>query len=139
MVRNDLFCWPVRVYIEDTDTGGIVYHANYLKYFERARTEYLRANGFPRIETIDPNSQFVVHRINVVYHNPARLDMLLNVSATVAKLGRTYIEFSQSIYDDNKAQLVEAEVIVACIGKKSFRPQRLPENLRNTIEIEAAQ
>ena len=128
------FQWPVRVYIEDTDAGGIVYYANYLRFMERARTECIRNLGFPRIETIDKNSQFVVHRVALTYHRPARLDDALVVTANIVRLGRTFMVFEQKVMHTVKEDLlVEGEVVVACIEKYDFKAKKLPVNLLDAI------
>ncbi len=128
------FQWPVRVYIEDTDAGGIVYYANYLRFMERARTEFIRSLGFPRLETIDPSVLFVVHSLNLTYHRPARLDQELVVSADMAKLGRTYMVFNQKVMDGKHGDvLVSGEVMVACINQASFKPVRLPVPLNEAL------
>lgn len=126
------FCWPVRVYIEDTDAGEIVYYANYLRFLERARTEYLRHLGFPRIETIDPDAMFVVHKVNVHYRSPARLDDELTVTASLSRIGKTTLHFKQQVLRDDSL-LVDAEVQVACIGKQNRRPRRLPQKLTTRL------
>src|SRR6476469_4645766 len=91
-----LFQWPVRVYYEDTDTGGIVFYANYLKFFERARTEWLRAGGFNQSALAEAfGIIFVVMQTAVDYHAPARLDNELKLSVRVEKCGRASVEFFQ--------------------------------------------
>ena len=91
------FTWKIRVYYEDTDTGGIVYYANYLKFFERARTEWLRAAGFEQRRLLDEfGLQFVVAHIECSYQQPARLDDLIEIDLRVAKTGRVYIVFEQA-------------------------------------------
>lgn len=128
------FQWPVRVYIEDTDAGGIVYYANYLRFMERARTECIRDLGFPRIETIEERTQFVVHRVALTYHRPARLDDALAVTANIVRLGRTFMVFEQKVTHAVKEDLlVEGEAVVACIDKFDFRAKRIPKNLVTAI------
>ncbi len=128
------FCWPVRVYIEDTDAGGIVFYANYLRFMERARTECIRHLGFPRLETIDPKVQFVVHSLSLRYHQPARLDDQLSVSADIETFGRTYIQFKQEVRNAITEQLlVEGSIKVACIGNATFKPKRLATELLDAI------
>ncbi|MFP5382843.1 MAG: YbgC/FadM family acyl-CoA thioesterase, partial [Gammaproteobacteria bacterium] len=91
------FCIPVRVYIEDTDAGGIVYYVNYLKFMERARTEWLRALGFQHYTLLDEDFLFVVRHADVDYRRPARIDDELAVSAAVERLGRASIFFRQQV------------------------------------------
>ncbi|AZZ91197.1 tol-pal system-associated acyl-CoA thioesterase [Hahella sp. KA22] len=129
------FVWPVRVYIEDTDAGGIVFYANYLRFMERARTEFIRSLGFSRLETVDLDAQFVVHSLALQYHSPARLDDEVAVSAHIVKLGRTYMEFEQNITRGAKAELlVSGRVKVACIDKVSFKPRPIPGNLASALQ-----
>ncbi|WP_020408099.1 tol-pal system-associated acyl-CoA thioesterase [Hahella ganghwensis] len=129
------FRWPVRVYIEDTDAGGIVFYANYLRFMERARTECIRFLGFPRIETIDPEVQFVVHSLQVRYHQPARLDDQLQIGADIVRCGRTFMQFQQEVRDaETDKLLVEGSVKVACIDQQSFRPRALPPALLSAIK-----
>ena len=128
------FCWPVRVYIEDTDAGGIVFYANYLRFMERARTECIRHLGFPRLETIDPSVQFVVHSLSLRYHQPAKLDDQLSVSADIDTFGRTYIQFKQEVRDAvTDKLLVEGSIKVACIDNATFKPKGLAVELLNAI------
>jgi tol-pal system-associated acyl-CoA thioesterase len=129
------FHWPVRVYIEDTDAAGIVYYANYLRFMERARTECIRALGFPRVETIDEQLLFVVHRVALTYQRPAKLDDSLIVTANLSRLGRTFMVFSQSVKNtDEDIVLVQGEITVACIDKIEFKPRRLPVKLVAAIQ-----
>lgn len=121
------FSWPMRVYWEDTDGGGIVYHANYLKFLERARTEWLRALGFSQ-EALAKEAEvlFTVVQLSVDYRRPARLDDALEVSCEPVREGRASIRFRQRI---RRAQetLLEAEVRVACLDARSMRPRGVPE------------
>ena len=97
VANGEPFTWSVRVYYEDTDTGGIVYYANYLKFFERCRTEWLRAAGFEQRRLSDEfGLQFVVARVDCEYRQPARLDDLLQIDLRVAKAGRVFIVFEQT-------------------------------------------
>jgi len=128
------FQWPITVYIEDTDAGGIVFYANYLRFMERARTEFIRSLGFPAVARIEPNTQFVVHKVSVTYHRPAKLDDRLNVSAQVKRLGRTFMVFEQAVTQSADNQmLVAGEVTVACVDSKRFKATRLPEALLNAL------
>lgn len=96
---NDVFNWPVRVYYEDTDVGGVVYYTNYLKFYERARTEMLRAMGFEQDELITSQSViFAVRSVKVDYLKPARFNELLNVSARLSLVKTASLIFEQSYY-----------------------------------------
>lgn len=121
------FGWPVRVYWEDTDGGGIVYHANYLKFLERARTEWLRAAGHSQDALArDTGILFTVVRLAAEYRRPARLDDALTVSCEPLREGGASLRFRQRIERAGET-LLEAEVLVACLDARSMRPRRLPD------------
>lgn len=119
------FNFQVRAYIEDTDAGGIVYHANYLNFMERARTECLRSLGFDKSFIFESSHIFVVHSLAINYKKPAQLDELLTIEANIMKLKRTSIIFRQNIYRDGEL-LSEATVKVACIDKENMKPAAIP-------------
>lgn len=129
------FAWPVRVYIEDTDAGGIVFHARYLHYMERARTEWVRSCGVGLRAGLADNISYVVQRLSIHYAAPAMLDDELTVTAEPVAFGRVWMTFLQRVVRvrDSK-QLCEAEVRVACVALDSGRPRRLPENMRELLE-----
>ena len=130
-----LFTWPARVYWEDTDGGAIVYYANYLRYLERARTEWLRARGYSQQALArEPGILFTVVSLQVDYRAPARLDDLLLISCEPKAEGPASLRFIQRIYrsDDEGAAgqlLVEASVRVACVDARTLRPRRPPDFL----------
>lgn len=136
--RPSNFQWPVRIYIEDTDAGGIVFYANYLRFMERARTELIRHLGFPRIEQIDERVIFVVHRLEVRYRIPAVLDDELTVTANPHRISNTSIHFQQQVLRNGEL-LVEAEVHVACISREQKRPARLPQTLKEALRSISSQ
>lgn len=127
------FRLPVRVYIEDTDAGGIVYYVNYLKYFERARTELLRAAGCARAALLDGDAMFVVHTMQVDYLKPATLDDELVVDACIVEGGRARLVFEQCIWRRLEA-LCRARISVACVDPATRKPRALPERIRNLFE-----
>tara|TARA_R110001592_G_scaffold93088_1_gene270546 strand:+ start:6191 stop:6601 length:411 start_codon:yes stop_codon:yes gene_type:complete len=127
--KQTISYFPLRVYIEDTDAGGIVFYANYLKYFERARTEFFRARGFELRKGITENINYVVHSLSVQYKKSARLDDELVVSTEVIKTGKTFLIFNQQVFNKENALLVDAEVKIACLHYDSVKPRRLPESL----------
>jgi len=132
------FRWPVRVFYEDTDTAGIVYYANYLKFFERARTEWLRAAGINQRELSQTARRaFVVTRCAVDYHAPARLDDQLALTVVVEKLGRASVNFQQQAWLDRPNHeptlLCSALVRVGCVNTDSMRPEPLPIYVANQI------
>ncbi len=124
---------PIRVYIEDTDAGGIVYYANYLKYLERARTEFFRTRGFELRKGISENINYVVHSLTIEYKRPARLDDQLLVKSRIIAMGKTYLKFNQQVLSSEKELLVDAEVKIACLHFDSAKPKRLPESLLLSI------
>jgi len=127
------FTWTVRVYYEDTDAGGIVFYANYLKFFERARTEWLRAAGVDQQSLIErEGAAFVVKNANIDYHAPARLDDELTLTLTVEKLGRASVQFAQKAYKGD-ALLVEASVKVGCVDIATVRPRSLPGDVADKM------
>ncbi len=128
-----VFTWPVRVYYEDTDAGGIVFYANYLKFFERARTEWLRAAGINQQELIETdNAGFVVKSATIDYHAPARLDDELRLTLVIEKLGRASVQFAQKAYKGDTL-LVEASVKVGCVVLATVRPRSLPEHVADKM------
>ncbi len=122
-----LFAWPARVYWEDTDGGGIVYYANYLRFLERSRTEWLRAKGFSQaVLAREPGILFSVVSVNVNYRRPARLDDELMISCEPHAEGRASIRFMQRVLRGEEL-LADADVRVACLAASTLRPTRLPE------------
>ena len=127
------FRWPVRVYYEDTDAGGVVYYANYLRFLERARTEWLAATGFPlTVLEREHRAIFVVHRLEIEYAQPARLGELLEVGFLVAERGRSRLVAVQDVMRDG-TRLVHARVTLACLDRQSWRPARIPAPLAAKI------
>ncbi|HSP58969.1 MAG TPA: tol-pal system-associated acyl-CoA thioesterase [Halomonas sp.] len=122
------FHWPVRVYIEDTDAGGIVYYVNYLKYMERARSEWLRVSGITQQALLESGVQLVVHRLECHYAKPARLDDSLEVSVEMLTQGRCRVQFGQTVARAGE-RLCDARVGIACVDAKRFRPTPWPPAL----------
>lgn len=122
------FQWPVRVYIEDTDAGGIVYYVNYLKYMERARSEWLRRLGITQRELLADGIQLVVHRLDCRYAKPAHLDDELVVSSDVEEHGACRLSFRQEISRRGEP-LCEARVDIACLDAARLKPRRWPSAL----------
>lgn len=130
------FRWPVRVYVEDTDAGGIVFYANYLKYFERARTEWVRSQGVALRGRLESDGiAFVVHSLNIQYHRPAVLDDELEVSADLIGGTRTAMTFRQQARRMPDGELlVSGEVKVACVQLPSGRPRRMPDDIQALVD-----
>lgn len=132
------FAWRVRVYYEDTDTGGVVFYANYLKFFERARTEWLRAAGIGQ-QSLSESHQvmFVVKSTAVDYHAPAKLDDELKLTVVVERLGRASVEFIQEAWRVNGAQsqlLTSGRIRVGCVNTATFRPSPIPDEVLARIK-----
>ena len=120
------FTWEVRVYYEDTDAGGIVYYANYLKFFERARTEWLREIGIGQQKLLaEHDAMFVVKNVSADYHAPARLDDALHLTLVIEKLGRASVVFRQQAWLGSTL-LNTAHVKVGCVDS-ALRPRALPD------------
>lgn len=126
----ETFTFPVRVYWEDTDAGRVVYYASYLKFLERARTEWLRAIGIDQVKLLrEERLQFVVVEANVRYHRPARFDDELVVSVTLESLRGASVEMGQEVRRAGEL-LVSATVRAACIDAETLKPRPLPAVLK---------
>lgn len=134
MPRAHLF--PVRVYFEDTDAGGVAYHANYLKWAERARTESLRAMHLPHALMMERhNSMLVVRRIEVAYVRPARLDEALLVETRVRAVGAATLDLTQTVLREaGEEVLARLDVGLVTVRADGMRPARLPEPWRSTLK-----
>jgi len=127
------FEWPIRVYYEDTDSGGVVYHSNYLNFMERARTEWLRSLGFEQDELIrDHQCIFAVHSMQLNFKRPAKFNDSLIVRSHLIKAVGARMEFEQKIVRDNEL-LCEAVVKIACLDANRFRPKSLPSFILTEI------
>ncbi|MGH8187651.1 MAG: tol-pal system-associated acyl-CoA thioesterase [Steroidobacteraceae bacterium] len=126
------FVWPTRVYWEDTDAGGIVYYANYMKFMERARTEWLRSLGIEQTPLKEEQGlMFVVVDIAAHFRKPARYGELLQVTCTVAEAARASLTFEQEVYRDrlDGELLLDGRLRVACLDTVRYRPRPLPKSL----------
>ena len=129
------FLWPVRVYCEDTDAGGVVYHANYLKFMERARTEWLRALGFEQDVLIEREGVvFAVTRVEMDFRRPARFNQLLALTVRLAECRKASLMFDQEIRGhDDDVRYCSGKIRVVCLDAIRFRPRPLPESLLTEI------
>ena len=124
------FSVKYRVYYEDTDAGGIVYHANYLRFCERSRTEYLRDLKVSQSDLVrDEKLIFVVRRCEIDYLFPAKLDDLIEVTSEVTKTSATSLIMHQEVKKDDKV-LAAMDVVIVCIDSETYRPKKIPENLK---------
>lgn len=144
------FVWPARVYYEDTDSGGVVYHSKYLNYMERARTEWLRSKGFELDQLHEHQGiMFVVRSVQIEFNHSARFNQLLDISLCLLNTGKASLVLEQNIKAvsgqcaKNKAidqtnrnpdkLLVTAQVKIACVNTKSFKPTSIPEAILKEI------
>ena len=128
-----MFSWPTRVYWEDTDAGGVVYHAQYLAFLERARSEWLRARGVAQDRLrAEHDLVFAVRAMWIDFRAPARLDDLLAVSVAVRDCRKASLVFAQAIHRDG-ALLLDAEVRVAALRASDFRPRPIPQALQDNL------
>jgi len=130
------FCWPVRVYYEDTDSGGVVYYANYLRFMERARTEWMRRLGFEQDALVrDQGILFAVRSASLEYLRPARFNDLLGVSVRLRERRRASLVFEQVVSreGDTGPPLCTGSVRIACLDAASFRSTPIPEFILKEI------
>ena len=137
-MNSHQFSWPVRVYYEDTDAGGVVYHSNYLNFMERARTEWLRALGYEQTMVKDELGVIiVVHSLSINFKKPARFNDMLEVHCKLTNIGRGSIEMAQTI-TCNDVELIQAHVKAAFVDAGTFRPVAIPVAMKqDMIKIQA--
>jgi acyl-CoA thioester hydrolase len=132
--KANAFSIPVRVYYEDTDAGGVVYYANYLKFFERCRTEWMRAAGYDQSQlAVDAGIGFVARKVSCEYLKPARLDDELSVGLEVEKLTKVRVIFRQHVRRGDM-ELVTGTVEIACVNMTTMTPAPIPEFLHCKLE-----
>jgi acyl-CoA thioester hydrolase len=130
MSKNKIFSWPVRVYYQDTDAGGVVYHSNYVNFMERARTEWLRTFGYSNTSMMkELGVMFVVRSMKLDYLRPAQLDDLLEVTAVIKEVGRSRVTLTQTVTRGEEL-MTEGEVHLVCVDVHTFKPVSVPEILR---------
>lgn len=132
------FSLPLRVYIEDTDAGGIVYYVNYLKFMERSRTELMRSLGFDKNFIFNQELMFVVRDVAVTYFKPAKLDDELTATAIISGVKGATITMQQSIRMGEDV-MAEGLVTLACVDKTGVKPRRLPKSMLETLRSASAQ
>ncbi|MGA8864414.1 MAG: tol-pal system-associated acyl-CoA thioesterase [Gallionella sp.] len=133
MSKSKVFALPVRVYFQDTDAGGVVYHANYLNFMERARTEWLRVHGYSNAELMkELGVVFVVRSMKLDYLKPALLDDALEVTVQIKEIGRSRLTLLQTVRRRDEL-LTEAETHLVCVSMASFKPVSVPEVLRKQL------
>lgn len=128
------FRWPLRVYVEDTDAGGIVFYVNYLKYMERARTEFMRAHGFAKAAVPGTGLMFVVRDVAVAYRRPARLDEELSATARIVAQRPTQLTFEQRILRGDE-ELCGGRINVVCVDEHTLKPKRIPETVSRKLYL----
>ncbi|MDX1252788.1 MAG: tol-pal system-associated acyl-CoA thioesterase [Gammaproteobacteria bacterium] len=131
------FVWPVRVYYEDTDSGGVVYYANYLKFMERARTEWLRSLGVEQDDlAARVNALFVVRSADMEFLHPGRFNDLLQVRSRVAQRGRASLVFEQRIVRAGDELLCAGRIKIACLDASTWRPRAIPAEVLKKMAVE---
>lgn len=134
----NIFCWPVRVYYEDTDSGGVVYYANYLRFMERARSEWLRSLGIEQDQLVERDGLvFVVRHVDLNYLKPARFNDALQVTVAVYECGRASLTFEQQVVRETDGEIVElcrGRVKIACVEAMTMRPRPIPKYIQTEID-----
>jgi tol-pal system-associated acyl-CoA thioesterase len=134
MPGSNMVVFPVRVYYEDTDAGGVVYHSQYLNFMERARTEWLRGLGFAQAALRqDEQVLFVVHSMQIQFKKPAKLDDDLKIVSQLTEMGRGSFSCRQQVMRDELV-LLEAQVKVACVNADTFKPTGIPARIKIALE-----
>jgi len=134
--EDPIFRWTLRIYYEDTDAGGIVYYANYLKFFERARTEWLRHVGINQIDmALQYQTMFVVKSTTIDYHLPAQLDDQIVITTIVEKIGRASLIFVQEAWRNDQC-LVSGRFKVGCVDAQTVRPCAIPDTVVKAVQAQ---
>lgn len=128
------FILQVRVYYEDTDAGGVVYHSNYLNFMERARTEWLRHAGFEQNTLIEKKEiLFAVRKINIDYNKPALFNDLLNIKTRIIEQRKASFIFKQVIFNQDEEMICKAEIKIACLHSNTMKPKPIPETILSEL------
>ncbi len=124
-----MFRWPISVYYEDTDAGGVVYHSNYLNFFERARTEWLKSMGIKQAQLLAEDIAFVVKKAELDFKVAARFEQNLFVESSVIELKNASLVFLQQLVDEAGKVYCEGRIVVVCVSLSRMRPRAIPENI----------
>lgn len=124
-----MFRWPISIYYEDTDAGGVVYHSNYLNFFERARTEWLKAIGVKQTELLAEDIAFVVKKAELNFCRAARFEQDLFVESLVIEMKKASLTFQQRLVDQQGVVYCEGKILVACITLSRMKPRAIPQNI----------
>lgn len=124
---------PIRIYYEDTDAGGIVYYANYLKFFERGRTEFLREYDIQQDTLLQQNIAFVVKKVEMNCIKPARFNQLINIETEVISYRKASLMFAQKIFNENRELLCQADTLIACVNLQKMKPNAIPTEIIEVI------
>jgi acyl-CoA thioester hydrolase len=134
MVTHLSFKWSVRIYFEDTDSGGVVYHSNYLKFMERARTEWLRSLNLNQADLKKKDKiMFVVAKVYIDYKKAAQFNDALDIETSVDNIGASKVDLTQNIMK-NSELYTSAKISIACIHSETFKPQRIPKLIKQQME-----
>tara|TARA_B100001167_G_C16753453_1_gene297452 strand:+ start:525 stop:923 length:399 start_codon:yes stop_codon:yes gene_type:complete len=125
---------PITIYYEDTDAQGVVYYANYLKFFERARTEYLREAGYKQKDLMKKGAIFMVRGIKLDFKKPSYLDDLIEIRTQIIKAGKVSFDFSQNVFSSKNELLCEGLVKCGCLDTKEYKPKPLPPSLHEGMK-----
>lgn len=120
---------PIRIYYEDSDAGGVVYYANYLKFFERGRTEFLREFDIQQDVLLEKNIAFVVRKVEMDCIKPALFNQLINVNTTIIKNRKASLTFKQEIFNQNGELLCQATTLIACVNLQKMKPTAIPAEI----------
>ena len=137
-MQKNHFSWPIRVYYEDTDAGGIVYYANYLKFIERARTEWLRSLGIDQDSWLDHNRAFVVRHVDLDLQAAARFNAELTVTVVVEQVKKASLVFTQQVVGADGTLHCQARVKAACVDKDAMKAVAIPDSILQAIKAEVS-
>lgn len=129
------FSLDIRIYYEDTDVAGIVYHANYLRYFERARTEWLRHLGVDQTEMLEDGKAFAISHVELNYQSPAKFNDLVTVYCSLAELRRVSMKFDQRIVNSDGKTICSGVFTVACVDLDKMKPVQFPPNVTEVFNV----